>query len=50
MTTEAYVFEAIRTPRGRGKEDAPSTPFRRLSCWPGCFTRCKPATNWIRRR
>jgi alkylation response protein AidB-like acyl-CoA dehydrogenase len=34
--TEAFVFDAIRTPRGKGKKDGSLHEVKPSTCWPAC--------------
>lgn len=34
--TEAYVYDAIRTPRGKGKKTAACSKSSLSTCWPAC--------------
>ena len=43
---EAYIYDAVRTPRGKGKKDGSLHEITALSL----ATQVLTATNWTRRR
>ena len=43
---EALIFDAVRTPRGKGKKDGSLHEVRRSICLPTCCGRCATAMIW----
>ncbi len=45
MANEAYIYEAIRTPRGRGKANGSLHSVKPVSLVTGLLDECRPATR-----
>ena len=41
MEREAWIIDAVRSPRGKGKENGALHPSTRSASWPRCSTRCR---------
>ena len=42
--SEAYVFDTVRTPRGKGKKDGSLHEVKPIDLLAGVLTACRPAT------
>ena len=47
--TEAFIYDHVRSPRGRGKQGGSLNPITPINLTPRCLCRCAIATNWILR-
>ena len=45
MANEAYVFDAVRTPRGKGKDNGSLARSSPSTCSSACWTSCRGATS-----